>query len=267
LGGCARPFFCFLFAFLQKQKHNGGVDKLVAGLRAPPTPVAPSTYYDARGRLPSARAVHDEQLKIEIMRVYQENYEVYGARKTWLQLNREDIAVARCTVERLMKSLGLQGILRGKKIRTTIPDDQAQRATDRVKRNFNPLAPNKLWVADFTYVPTLSGTVYVAFIIDAYARRILGWKAATSMKTDLVLDTLEMAIFTRVREGINDLSGLIHHNDAGSQYTSIAFTTRLINAGVDPSVGSVGDCYDNALAESINGLYKTELIKHKETGA
>ena len=184
-----------------------------------------------------------------------------GARKVWLALNREGIAVARCTVERLMRSLGLRGVVRGKARRTTIADVHAARPADLVQRRFSTDRPNRLWVADFTYVPTWSGMVYVAFVIDAYSRRILGWRAATSMKTALVLDALEMAIWSRGRGGVTDLSGLIHHHDAGSQYTSIAFTERLAAAGVDPSVGSVADAYDNALAESTIGLFKTELIK------
>ncbi len=201
-------------------------------------------------------------LKEAILKEYDENYRCYGARKMWLELRSgRGIDVARCTVERLMKSLGLQGARRGKIKRTTIPDPCATRPQDLVKRNFKPLAPNKLWVADFTYVSTIAGWVYVAFVIDAYARRILGWKVSTSMTTDLVLDAINHAIFTRRREGVKDLSGLIHHNDAGAQYTSVRFTERLLEAGIDASIGTVGDAHDNSLAESINGLYKTELIK------
>jgi len=180
----------------------------------------------------------------------------------WLELRSgRGIDVARCTVERLMRTLGLQGARRGTVKRTTVPDPAATRAQDLVKRDFKPLAPNKLWVADFTYVSTLAGWVYIAFVIDAYARRILGWKVSTSMSTDLVLDAINQAIFTRRREGVKDLSGLIHHNDAGSQYTSVRFSERLLEAGIDASIGTVGDAHDNSLAESINGLYKTELIK------
>ena len=170
--------------------------------------------------------------------------------------------MARCTVARLMRELGLAGVRRGKRIRTTIPEPAAARAPDLVRRRFSPPAPDRLWVADFTYVPTWAGMVYVAFVIDAYSRRILGWRAATSMKTSLVLDALEQALWARRRDGRADLSGLICHNDAGSQYTSIAFTERLAAAGVSASVGTVGDAYDNALAESVIGLFKTELIKH-----
>jgi len=193
--------------------------------------------------------------------VHEANYGVYGARKVWITLNREGTEVARCTVERLMRELGLHGVTRGKARRTTIADGTAARPSDLVQRRFTPPAPNTLWVADFTYVPTWAGTVYVAFVIDAWSRRILGWRAATSMKTALVLDALEHAMWTRGRAGVTDLTGLVHHNDAGSQYTSIAFTERLIDAGVDASVGTVGDAYDNALAETTIGLYKTELIK------
>lgn len=195
------------------------------------------------------------------MAEYDENYRCYGARKMWLHLRQAGHEVARCTVERLMKVLGLAGAQRGKVKRTTIADPAAARAKDLVNRDFAPLAPNRLRVADFTYVSTQAGWVYVAFVIDAYARRILGWKVSTSMTTDLVLAAINQAIFTRKREGVKDLAGLIHHNDAGSQYTSVRFTGRLLEEGIDPSIGTVGDAHDNSLAESINGLYKTELIK------
>lgn len=224
-------------------------------------PIAPSTYYDAARRPPSARARRDEQLKAAIIRVYRDNYGVYGARKVWLQLNREGVAVARCTVERLMRELGLAGARRGKKVRTTVPGPAAARPADLVQRKFARPAPDRLWVADFTYVPTWSGMVYVAFVIDAYSRRVLGWRAATTMRTALVLDALEQALWARRRDGRDSLAGLVHHTDAGSQYTSIAFTERLAAAGAQPSVGTVGDAYDNALAESVIGVYKTELIK------
>jgi putative transposase len=194
-----------------------GVESICAVLTEHGCAVAPSTYYEAVGRAPSRRALRDEDLKVEIARVHEANYGVYGPRKVWLALNREGIEVARCTIERLMRDMGLAGARRGKKVITTRPDPTASRAADLVKRRFLPLAPNRLWVADFTYVSTWSGTVYVAFVIDAYARRILGWRAATNMTTDLVLDTIEQAIWTRAREGITDLDGLVHHNDAGSQ--------------------------------------------------
>jgi putative transposase len=226
-------------------------------------PIASSTYRAAIRRLPSARARRDLWLTAEIARVHADNYGVFGARKVWLVLNRQGIAVARCTVERLMRQAGLRGVVRGKVRRTTIADGTHTRPTDLVERRFTATAPDRLWVADFTYVATWTGTVYVAFVIDAYARRILGWRAATSMSTPLVLDALEQAIWTRHRAGVTDLTGLIHHNDAGSQYTSITFTDRLLAAGVDASVGTVGDAYDNALAESTIGLYKTELIRRQ----
>jgi putative transposase len=238
-----------------------GVEPICRVLTEHGLPIAPSTYYEARKRAPSRSAVREEQLCTEVERVHQANYGVYGARKVWLQLNRENIDVARCTVERLMHQLGLTGARRGKKKRTTIADPQAGRAAALVNRKFNPTAPNTLWVADFTYVSTWSGWVYVAFVIDAYSRRIVGWRTATSMNTRLVLDAIEHAIWTRAREGVPDLSGLIDHHDRGSQYTSIAYTERLAEAGIDPSIGTTGDSYDNALAETINGLYKTELIK------
>jgi putative transposase len=247
--------------FIAGHKARFGVEPICRVLSEHGCPIAPSTYYDAASRPPSPRAVRDEQLKAAITRVYEDNYGVYGARKAWLALNRAGIPVARCTVERLMRELGLAGARRGKPKRTTVADPAAARPADLVKRRFSPPAPDRLWVADFTYVPTWSGMVYVAFVIDAYSRRILGWRAATSMRTNLVLDALEQALWGRRREGRGSLAGLVHHTDAGSQYTSIAFTERLAAAGAQPSVGTVGDAYDNALAESVIGLYKTELIK------
>jgi putative transposase len=259
--------------FIDEHKHHRagpdglrwGVESICRVLSEHGCPIAPSTYYDARTRAAdgavSTRARRDEQLAAQVARVHANNYRVYGARKVWLQLNREGIPVARCTVERLMKSLGLRGARRGTPRRTTIPDPAAARPADLVDRQFNPPAPNRLWVADFTYCPTWSGMVYVAFVIDAYSRRILGWRAATSMRTSLVLDALEQAIWMRQQSGVGDLTGLVHHTDAGAQYTSIRFTERLAAAGAAPSVGSVGDAYDNGLAESIIGLFKTELIK------
>jgi putative transposase len=238
-----------------------GVEPICRALTELGLPIAPSTYYEARGRPPSRRTVRDESLRVEVARVHRTNYSAYGARKVWLALRREDVDVARCTVERLMSEMGLVGVRRGKKKRTTIADPQADRAGDLVNRKFDPVAPNVLWVADFTYVSTWSGWVYVAFVIDAYSRRIVGWRTATAMNTALVLDAIDHAIWTRQRDGITDLTGLIHHNDRGSQYTSIAFTERLLDAGIDASIGATGDSYDNALAETINGLYKTELIK------
>ncbi len=247
--------------YINDHKTVHGVETICRVLTEHGCPIASSTYYDHAGRTASTRAVRDEHLSAEISRVHEENFSVYGARKIWLTLNREGTPVARCTVERLMTKLGLVGARRGKTKRTTIADPQAQRADDLVQRQFDPIAPNMLWVADFTYVSTWSGWVYVAFVIDAYSRRIVGWRTATTMTAQLVLDAIEHAIWTRKREGVQDLSGLIHHNDRGSQYTSIAFTERLADAGIDPSIGTTGDSFDNALAETINGLYKTELIK------
>lgn len=218
---------------------------------------APSTYYAAKSRPASARSVRDAELKEQIVRVYKENFEVYGARKVWLALRAEGVDVARCTVERLMRELGLVGAVRGDhKRRTTVADPAAERPADLVKRNFSADRPNKLWVADFTYVGTSLGDAYVAFITDVFSRRIVGWRLASHMRTDLPLDALEMAIWARDER----LDGLVHHSDQGSQYTSIRYTDQLVAMGAKPSVGTVGDSYDNTLAESVNGLYKTELV-------
>jgi putative transposase len=227
--------------------------------------VAPSTYYavKARERDPCARALRDKQLLREIRRVHKQNYSVYGARKVYWQLRREGIPAARCTVERLMRAHGIRGAMRGKRRRTTIPDKRAAKAPDLVKRNFKTSAPNRLWCADFTHVASWAGVCYVAFLIDVFSRRIVGWKADTTMKTPLVLDTLEMALWARDHHGLPVADGLVHHSDAGSQFTSFAFTQRLVDAGVDASIGSVGDAYDNALCESTIGLYKTELIDRR----
>jgi putative transposase len=227
--------------------------------------IAPSTYYavKARQRHPSARTLRDRELLHRIRRVHRENFGVYGVRKVWWQLRRGGVDVARCTVERLMRDDGLQGAIRGKKRRTTILDGQAERARDLVDRDFKASAPNRLWVSDFTHVATWSGVCYVAFAIDAFSRRIVDWKADRTMKTSLVLDTLEMALWARDHHGQPVGGGLVVHSDAGSQFTSFAFTQRLIDAGADPSIGSVGDGYDNALAETTIGLYKTELINRQ----
>ena len=223
--------------------------------------IAPSTYYDARKRRPSARQVSDERWKPIVLGCWQRQRRVLGARKLWLRLRREGHDIARCTVERLMRELGIAGVRRGKRTNPVDADPRETRPADLVDRHFARFRTNQLWVADFTYVWSWSGWVYVAFVFDVHSRRILGWRAATTMRTELVLDALEQAVWTRQREGVEDLSGLICHHDAGSQYTSIAYTERLAAAGIDPSVGSVGDAYDNALAESVIGLFKTELIK------
>lgn len=219
----------------------------------------PSTFYAALKRPPSKRAVDDEELTRQIERVYDSNFKVYGARKIHRQMNREGITIGRCRVQRLMRQAGIQGVKRGKVKRTTFGDDRAARPFDLVDRNFKAHRPNQLWVADLTYVRTWSGFVYVSFVIDVYSRMIVGWSLATHLRTDLPLDALEMAIWRRDR----DLDGLIHHSDAGSQFTSITYTERLADTGIEPSVGSRGDSYDNALAESEIGLFKTELIRRR----
>ena len=223
--------------------------------------IAPSTYYAALSRPKSKREVCDEELMKEIRRVYDENYKVYGARKIWRQLNREGIVVGRGRVERLMRRMGLAGVVRGKTVRTTISDKDGVRAADLVKRQFVAGAPNRLWVADFTYVATRAGTVYVAFSIDVFSRKIVGWAASMSKETDLVLDTLERGLRDRDCRRSDGEFRLVYHSDAGSQYTSFRFAQHLIDAGIDASIGTVGDALDNALAESTIGLYKTELIK------
>jgi transposase InsO family protein len=228
--------------------------------------IAPSGYrkHAAMLRKPelrSCRAHRDEVLIPEIQRVWNANMQCYGAVKVWKQLQRERVEVARCTVERLMRQVGLQGVRRGKVVRTTLSDERAACPLDRVQRQFRADQPNQLWVSDFTYVSTWQGWLYVAFVIDVYARRIVGWRVSTSMKTDFVLDALEQALYDR-QPGLTE--GLIHHSDRGSQYVSIRYTERLAEAGIEPSVGSKGDSYDNALAETINGLYKAELI-HRQS--
>lgn len=227
--------------------------------------VAPSAYrrHAARRRDPglcSARAQRDARLMPQIERVWQANLRVYGATKVWKQMNREGISVARCTVERLMRRLGLQGARRGKAIRTTVPDRAAPCPLDRVHRQFTADRPNQLWVSDFTYVSTWQGWLYVAFVVDVFARRIVGWRVSPTMTTDFVLDALEQAL--HARQPANS-DGLVHHSDRGSQYVSLRYTERLAEAGIAPSVGSRGDSYDNALAETINGLYKAELIHRR----
>jgi putative transposase len=242
-----------MIAYIDEHKDRFGVEPICRHL-----PIAPSTYYEVKTRPPSARRRRDERLKAEISRVHEANFGVYGARKVWHQLNREGIPVARCTVQRLMRELGLQGLRRGKAKRTTIPADQSARPADLVNRDFSATRPNQLWVADITYVATWSGFVYTSFIIDAYSRFIVGWQASRSLRADLALDALEMAIFNR-----RELHGLIHHSDRGGQYLAIRYTERLGGAGAVNSVGSKGDSYDNAMAETIIGLYKTELIRNR----
>jgi putative transposase len=244
-----------MVAFIDEHRDTYGVEPICRVL-----PIAPSTYFQhVRCRLEperrSARAKRDEVLRGDVRRVWAANRGLYGGRKVWRQLLREDVPVARCTVERLMRAEGLAGVSRGRKARTTIPDDAAERPLDLVNREFVADAPNKLWVADITYVATWAGFVYVAFVVDVFSRYIVGWRVSRSLRTDLAMDALEQAIHARTVEG-----GLVHHSDRGSQYLSIRYTERLAEAGIQGSVGTVGDSYDNALAETINGLYKAELI-------
>jgi putative transposase len=225
--------------------------------------IAPSTYHAAKKRPLSARAVRDAELRPEILRVWEQNLAVYGADKVWDRLNKDGVRVARCTIERLMADMGLQGCRRGRVfIRTTEGDDRLDRPADLVSREFRAPAPNRLWVADLTYVKTHSGWVYVAFIIDVFSRMVVGWQASRSLRSDLAIDALEMAIFNRQRAGA-DLSALIHHSDRGVQYLSVRYSERLADNAIVASVGSKGDSYDNAMAESFNGLYKWELIYPK----
>ncbi|ALX04160.1 hypothetical protein AERYTH_05325 [Aeromicrobium erythreum] len=247
---------------MQTHQQEFGVEPICRVLSDAGVKIAPSTYSEARNRRPSKRAERDGQIValIEAEHERQKLTRRFGARKMWLHLRRQRHDVARCTIERLFREQGWEGARRRKKFRVAAGDG-TDRPNDLVDRQFWASRPDQLWVADFTYVATWSGMVYVAFIFDVFSRRIVGWRAATQMTTDLVLDTLEHAIWTRSVEGVTDLAGLVHHTDAGSQYVSFAFTERLIEAGVDASVGSVGDAYDNALAESQIGLFKTEVIR------
>jgi transposase InsO family protein len=249
-----------MIAFVDDHRDVYGVEPICKVL-----PIAPSTYHErqAQRRDPSrlsARARRDLELKPQIARVFAENFAVYGVRKVWRQMRREQISLARCTVERLMRQMGLRGVIRGKPVRTTISDKAAPCPRDHVNRQFHAPAPDRLWLSDFTYVATWAGFVYVAFVIDAYARRIVGWRASRTAHASFVLDALEQALHDRRPA---HRAGLIHHSDRGSQYVSIKYTERLAEAGIEPSVGSVGDSYDNALAETINGLYKAEVIHRR----
>jgi putative transposase len=249
-----------MIAFINDHRQVYGVEPICKVL-----PIAPSTYHAHvakradPGKL-SARARQDIALQPEIARVFAENFEVYGVRKVWRQMVRERFEVARCTVERLMRGMGLQGVIRGKPVRTTLQDKAAPCPLDHVNRIFHAPAPNMLWVSDFTYVSTWTGVVYVAFVIDVYARRIVGWRTSRTAHASFVLDALEQALHERrpAQRG-----GLVHHSDRGSQYVSIRYSERLAEAGIEPSVASVGDSYDNALAETINGLYKAEVIHRR----
>ncbi len=245
-----------MVSFIDEYREAYGVEPICAEL-----PIVPSTYYEQKARAldPSRlppRVRRDRELEVEIRRVWEENFRVYGARKVWRQLNREHIPIAKCTTERLMRKLGIQGVVRGRSCRTTVPDNHAARPADLVQREFTATRPNQLWVADLTYVATWRGFVYVGFIIDVFARLIVGWRVSNSLRTDLVLDALEQALYSRT-----DTDALVHHSDCGSQYLSIRYTERLAEVGIESSVGSVGDSYDNALAETIIGLFKTEVIR------
>jgi transposase InsO family protein len=244
-----------MVAFIDAHRDEYGVESICRML-----PIAPSTYYEHRLRRRdpdrlSVRARRDAELRELIRRLWNDNYQVYGVRKMWRLLRREGHEVARCTVARLMREMGLEGAIRGRKFKTTIPDEAALRPADLVNRAFMATHPNQLWVADLTYVATWRGFVYVAFVIDVFARMIVGWRVSSSLRTDLALDALEQALWARPNS-----NGLVHHSDRGTQYLSIRYTERLAAAGIEPSVGSVGDSYDNALAESVIGLYKSELI-------
>jgi putative transposase len=241
--------------YIDAHRERFGVEPICQTLQ-----VAPSTYYAVKSRKPSSRSLRDEQLRQEIGRVHTCNFGVYGVEKVWRQLNREGITVGRDHVARLMGDLGLAGAVRGKRARTTVPSDASARPADLVERKFTASAPNRLWVADLTYVSTWSGFAYVAFVVDVFSRYIVGWRVSNSLRAELALDALEMAIWTRQTA---DLAGLVHHSDRGVQYLSIRYTERLAEEGAVTSVGSKGDSYDNALAETVNGLFKTELIRRR----
>ena len=249
-----------MIAFIDAHRAVHGVEPICRVL-----PIAPSTYHEhawrraAPDRLPS-RAKRDARLRAEVHRVWEENFQVYGVRKVWRQLRREGTEIARCTTARLMRQMGLSGAVRGKPVKTTISNKAAPCPADKVNRQFHAPRPNALWLSDFTYVATWQGFVYVAFVIDVFARHIVGWQASRSAQTGFILDALEQALYDRrpVRK-----DGLIHHSDRGAQYVSIRYTERLAEAGIEPSVGSVGDSYDNALAETIIGLFKAEVIRRR----
>jgi putative transposase len=241
-------------AFIDERRGAFGVEPICKVL-----PIAPSTYYASKQQSPSQRALRDEELVEKIRKAWKDSRGRYGARKVWRQLRRQGENVARCTVERLMRAEGLAGVVRGKRVFTTMPDETAPRPDDLVERDFTAPAPNRLWVADLTYVRTWAGFVHVSFVFDVFSRFIVGWQAASHLRTDLALDALEMALWQRKGAG----EGLVHHSDRGCQYLAIRYTERLEEAGIETSVGSRGDSYDNAMAESVIGLYKTEVIRHE----
>jgi transposase InsO family protein len=247
-----------MVSFIDEHRGTYGVEPICQEL-----PIAPSTYFEQKARQADpdrrpARAKRDARLRPAIRRVWEESYQLYGVRKVWRELRPEEPDLGRCTVERLMQEMGIQGVVRGKRFKTTVPDEAAERPLDLVQRDFSATRPNQLWVADLTYVATWRGFVYVAFVIDAYSRMIVGWRASSSLRSDLALDALEQALWAR-----GDIGDLIHHSDRGVQYLSIKYTERLAEVGIEPSVGSVGDSYDNALAETVIGLYKTEVIRRR----
>ncbi|WP_157539135.1 IS3 family transposase [Hydrogenophaga flava] len=258
--GGARPPSEVLNNFVDQHRLSYGVESICKVLQIAPSGYWRHAAHQRNPQLRCQRTQRDDTLVPHIERVWQTNMRVYGADKVWKQMNREGVAIARCTVERLMKRLGLQGVRRGKVVRTTISDMKAPCPLDRVNRQFKAERPNQLWVSDFTYVSTWQGWLYVAFVIDVYARRIVGWRVSSSMHTEFVLDALEQALYARQPERDG---ALIHHSDRGSQYVSIRYSERLAEAGIEPSVGSKGDSYDNALAETINGLYKAEVIHRR----
>ncbi|MGT2464172.1 IS3 family transposase [Sinomonas atrocyanea] len=257
LRGGDRPPVEVMCAFIEEHRGEHGVDPICRALQ-----IAPSTYYAHRTREPSARSVRDAALTGQIRQVHQDNYGVYGARKVHAELRRQDVDVARCTVERLMRAEGLRGVSRAKGARTTRPAAETDRPADLVERQFRAEAPNRLWVADITYVRTFAGWVYAAFVLDVFSRRIVGWQVSTSLYTELALDALQMGLWSRAKDGA-DLAGLVHHSDRGVQYRAIRYTERLAEADAVASVGSRGDSYDNAMAEALNSLFKAELIRNK----
>ncbi|WP_329191336.1 IS3 family transposase [Streptomyces sp. NBC_01435] len=258
----AGPSTAMKVAYIDQHKETFGVQPICDVLAETDAPIAPSTYYAAHSRPPSARSLRDAELTQEIRQIHTVNYGVYGARKVHAALVRKGHEVARCTVERLMRAAGLRGVIRAKSPRTTRPAPETDRPADLVERQFTATAPNQLWVADITYIRTFSGWVYAAFVIDVFSRMVVGWQVATSLYTDLALDALEMAIWRRRHTG-SDLTGLTHHSDRGVQYRAIRYTERLADEAAVASVGSKGDSYDNALAEAFNSLFKAELIRNK----
>jgi putative transposase len=253
--------------FVEQHRSMFGVEPICTALTSADVPIAPSTFYAARTRPRSARAVRDDDLKRVIGQVHADNYGVYGIRKMHAQLNREETlvgcrAVARCTTQRLMRELGLRGISRAKGPRTTVPGSGPDLRPDLVERQFTAHAPDRLWVADITYVRTFAGWVYCAFVLDVFSRRVMGWQVSTSLRTDLALDALNMGLWARAHDG-HDTRALVHHSDRGVQYLAIRYTERLAEAGAVASVGSKGDSYDNAMAEAFNSLFKAELVRNK----